>query len=176
MLRYHYFIHERNRNGGSHPVYDCYNHEEARRECQDLQIHAYGRGLFFIHTHIDAYDLTRTEQFVQLLMQVRALQKEYFSTRDHETMKKAMAGEKHIDDWIARYTAYREAHPDYRLPYPRDQQLFDTVAQWRDTMRQWSRHKPKDDLKRQLKTECQLHETVIDNLIDYRLSHFMEFR
>ena len=176
MLRFHYFIFESDRNGHSHPVFDCYDHEQARQECRLLQTTSYNRGLFYVVTRIDALDLTRTESFVHLVYLTREVQKEYFKTRDPATMKKAMAGERQIDEWIVRYVRYIDTHPDYHLPFEHDQQLFDTVRIWREAMKEWSRHKPKDDRKRRLKEKCQGYEATIDSIISYRLNNYREFR
>lgn len=176
MLRYHHFVYERDKTGQTHPVYDCYHLEAARQECKNLQNYTHNGGLFYVVSKVDAIELTRMESFVKLVYDTRQMQREYFGTRDRDTMLKAMAMEKSIDEWIRRWTDYSAAHPGYVIPNEHDRRLFEMVQKWREAMRNWSRHKPKDDYKRGLKEQCQGYEATIDNIINYRLENYREFK
>lgn len=41
-----------------------------------------------------------TDKFVDLVRRMRTAQKEYFKTRDHETLKVAKTLERRVDDWL----------------------------------------------------------------------------
>ena len=176
MLRFHHFVYCRDKYGQVHPVYDCYHLQHAHKERASLERENQDGSLFYVVTKIDALDLTRMESFVKLVYETRDLQKQYWPTKDHDVMVKAMALEARIDEWIQRWVDYCATHPGYIIPNERDRYLFETVRTWRITMQEWSRHKPKDDYKRKLKEECQGYEATIDAIINYRLENYREFR
>ena len=175
MIRLHHFIFERDKTGNVHPVYDCYRMDVARQELHSRQKYSKTPSLYYIVSNLEATEPTKMEAFVQLLYNTRDLQRKFFKSKKREYMVSALAGEKQIDGWLARYESYRQQHPDYRLPNEHDQKLFENVYEWRIVMKEWSRNKTKSDLKRRLQQTCQNYEAVIDDLLSYRLDHYTDF-
>lgn len=114
--------------------------------------------------------LTKSEEYLYLVYEVRHLQQQYFNHgRDPEVFKSALAQEKRLDDWNTRTRFHLQGHPKYMPDDERAFNFFILVEKWREKWKEYFRYKKQRDVDpvvtKERSKECRQYEKQIDQYV-----------
>jgi hypothetical protein len=115
---------------------------------------------------IQLEDLTKHEEYVWLVYQVRrAIRKFFDGGRNHDDFLASMALEKQLDQWNVRTRTYLNNHPNAKVD-EKSKAFFLLVEAWRDKWHKYfavkkSKAEPEAVIK-EMKKECEDYEAQID--------------
>lgn len=150
----------------------------AKIECRDLQNHAQHGELFYVASTVEPHDLTKPEQYLYLVYEVRELERMYFDRgRDKDVFKEALAKESELDRWNDRTRQWLDAHPGATDHYQGDKAdnhlFFLLVERWRHHWKEYFKTKKQKDASQALVSEmykaCRDFERRIDEYITKKL-------
>ena len=133
-----------------------------------------GKGIYRIRTTVKPDNMSKSEQFIYLVYEVRQLQRKYFDHgRDKEVFKQALDKEKELDDWNARTSSFLSKNLNYVPADPQAHAFFLIVVRWRRLWKGYFAYKKRSDadpaIVRERAKECRDYETQIDNYIKQTL-------
>lgn len=133
-----------------------------------------GNGIYRIKTTVTPDNMSKSEQFIYLVYEVRQLQRKYFDHgRDKEVFKQALDKEKELDDWNARTSSFLSQHINYVPSDPQAHAFFLLVVRWRRLWKDYFAYKKRSDadkvIVRERAKQCRDYETQIDNYIKQTL-------
>ena len=135
-----------------------------------------GRGIYRIKTTVTPDNMSKSEQYVYLVYEVRQLQRKYFSCgHDKEVFRQALAKEKELDDWNARTSSFLSKNPNYVPADPQAHAFFLIVARWRWLWKSYFAYKKRSDadqtIVRERAKQCRDFEAQIDNYVKQQLDN-----
>ena len=119
--------------------------------------------------------LTKSEEYLMLVYNVRKLWKQYFNQgRNQEVLKASLEEEKKLDDWNKRVSVLSK---NSNTPLPiKDREAFDffiVVRGWRDAWKDrknYSKRRDRDeDILKEMSKKCRDFEKKIDQYIKDKL-------
>ena len=144
-------------------TYDC---KLARVEYNDRKTKAPWTKM--LHT-IECVELTKSEQYVWLVYQVRqAIRKYYNGGRHHTDLLASLAKEEELDKWNVRTRTYLNNHPKAQVD-EKAHAFFVLVEAWRDKWHKFFASKKSGAVEQavldQMKKECFDYEKQIDKYV-----------
>lgn len=120
---------------------------------------------------IELIELTKPEEYVWLVYQVRkAIRKYYNEGRKYEDLKDSLAKEAKLDQWNARTRIYLSNHPRAQVDEKR-KAFFLLVDKWRDKWHKYfslkKAHAVEKDVLDEMKKECFDYEKQIDRYVKH---------
>ena len=123
-----YDIYEPNKQA---PCIQTFDRMYAWAELNDRQRRP-GMALTRMTTAVIPEELTKSEQYLYLVYQVRSLQKRYWANgKQHDDLLESLAKEKELDSRNTKIRYHLETHPKYRIDDTAAYQFFITVEDWR---------------------------------------------
>ena len=166
------------------PYENTYDFDYARAALSTYQRKAQRDEMFYCTTEVKAEEpLTKDEQYLMLVYEVRRLIKRYFDNgRKTEDLKASPVKEAQLDGWNARTRSYIDSKPGFEkvlknLPIDSDKyrhfSFFEVVEEWRKVWKEYHRYKKQKDkdpaVEREMKKKCYDFEKTIDNYIRFTL-------
>lgn len=122
-----------------------------------------------LHTVIPE-ELTKSEQYVYLVYQVRTLQRKYWNRgKRHDDLMASLAKEKELDNRNTTIRCHLQTHPKYRVDDQESFAFFKLVEAWRAHWKSYFAYKKQantdSDVQREMYKACRDYETKIDEYI-----------
>ena len=156
----------------------------ARTQLITYQRKALPEEIFYCTSQVEPEEpLTKDEQYLLLVYEVRRLIKRYFDNgRKREDLEASLAKESELDHWNARTRSYIDSKPGLEeklnsLPSDSDKfrhfAFFEIVEGWRSVWKEYFAYKKKKDkdpaVEREMKKKCCDFEKNIDYYIKQTL-------
>lgn len=144
-----------------------YDRQYARAEFNDRQKKP-GMALTRMLYTIEPEDLTKSEEYVWLVYQVRNLQKHYWANgKQRDDLMASLAKEKELDSKNTNIRYHLQKHPKCQIDDAAAYQFFITVEDWRSKWKAYFAAKNTGDHKAtaELYIECRELEKRIDEHI-----------
>ena len=111
--------------------------------------------------------LTKSEEYLYLVYEVRHLQHQYFSCgRSPEILRSALQQESRLDKWNASLRFHLQAHPKFTPDDPKAFAFFEVVEAWRERWKAYMAYKKRRDadpaVVKERSKECRDFEKQID--------------
>ena len=160
-----YDIYEPNKQA---PCLTTYNRLFAWAELNDRQKKP-GMALTRMSYTIQPEDLTKQEEYVLLVYQVRKAIKKYFGGgRNHDDLLESLALEERLDQWNVRTRCYLNSHPKAQVD-EKGKAFFILVEAWRNKWHKFFAckkcHAEPQQVLQQMKKECNDYEAQIDKYV-----------
>lgn len=152
--------------GKEAPYYTTYDGKQARLE-YNAKVKEQGMALSRYVYEITCEDLTKTEEYVWLVYQVRqAIHKYYHQGRKYADLQESLTLEKLLDDWNLRTRTYLNSHPNCQIGDEKAHAFFLLVEKWREKWHRFfackkAKSEP-EEILREMKRECTDYEQQID--------------
>ena len=162
------------------PYESTYDFIYARTQLITYQRKALPEEMFYCTSQVEPEEpLTKDEQYLLLVYEVRRLIKRYFDNgRKKEDLEASLAKETQLDHWNARTRAYINSKPGFERVLkglPQDSEkfrhfaFFQVVEEWRKVWKEYHayrRLKDKEpDVEKEMKKRCFAFEKTIDEYI-----------
>lgn len=155
------------------PVFTSYNDRKyARTEFDSLS--AKNGDIYRMATTVTPVDLTKQEEYLYLVYEVRRLQRRYFNHgRKQEDLHASLSKEAELDKWNLQIQRFLHSHPEHKPSDAEAHLFFLTVQQWRIHWKDYFMYKkspnPDDAVVRERKKQCFDFEKKIDEYINKKL-------
>lgn len=154
------------------PVFTSYNDRKFARIEYDSRTAKDGP-IYRMAATVTPFDLTKQEEYLYLVYEVRRLQRRYFKTRNHEDLVASLTKETELDKWIARTQSFMQSHPWYQPTDAEAHLFFLTVQQWRIHWKDYFKYKKSPDadprVTEERKKQCFDFEKKIDEYIHNKI-------
>lgn len=119
------------------PVYTGYDKTMAFVEMEDRIRNPKGDCYRMVQTVEPVGDLTKSEEYLLLVYNVRKLIKKYFANgRKHEDMQESQKYETQLDKWNQRTQAFIDSHPGYKPTDEKSHAFYQLVSSWRKVFKE----------------------------------------
>lgn len=151
------------------PVFTSYDKLQAKVEFDEFIHNSKGDVYRLAQTPMPGEELTKPEEYVLLVYQVRkAIRKFFDGGRNHEDFLASLALEKQLDQWNVRTRTYLNNHPNAKAD-EKSKAFFLLVEKWRDKWHKYfatkkSKAEP-EQVIREMKKECEDYEKQIDKYV-----------
>ncbi len=160
------------------PYENTYDFDYARAALATYQRKAQRDEMFYCTTEVKAEEpLTKDEQYLMLVYEVRRLIKRYFDNgRKKEDLEASLAKESELDHWNARTRSYIDSKPGLEeklnsLPSDSDKYrhfaFFEIVEEWRRVWKEYFAYKKKKDKELPVEREMKKKRCDFEKSIDY---------
>ena len=147
----------------------CYTTSDAAlaRVEYNAKVREQGMALSRYVFEITCEDLTKAEEYVWLVYQVRqAIHKYYNQGRKYADLQASLTLEKQLDDWNLRTRTYLNNHPKCQIGDEKAHSFFLLVEKWREKWHKFfackkAKSEP-EEILREMKRECTDYEKEID--------------
>ena|GEM_PF-3361985 len=148
-----------------------YDHCCAMSELEHCRKAALRGDIVYIMTEVERVEpLTKVEEYLLLVYDVRRLQRAYFDGgRDKAIFQQALELERKLDLWNTRTRCYLTGHPESRPDNEQAFAFFLLVEKWREKWKAYFAYKKQrdadPDVVRERAKECRAYEAQIDSYI-----------
>lgn len=133
-------------------------------------------GLYRMTTTVTPDELTKSEEYIYLVYQIRKLQKQYFKSRVHDVMVESLKKESELDQWNRRTQVFINNHPGYKPADAEAHAFYQLVFQWRIHWKDYFAYKKQAGADpaviRERSKQCRDFEKQIDEYIKKYLQQF----
>ena len=119
------------------PVYTGYDKTMAFVEMEDRIRNPKGDCYRMVQTVEPVGELTKSEEYLLLVYNVRKLIKKYFANgRKYEDMQESQKYETQLDKWNQRTQAFINSHPGYKPTDEKSHAFYQLVSEWRKAFKE----------------------------------------
>lgn len=119
------------------PVYSGYDKTMAFVEMEDRIRNPKGDCYRMVQTVEPVGELTKSEEYLLLVFNVRKLITKYYTQgRDHDVMKESLKYETMLDKWNQRTQVFIDSHPGYKPADKKSHAFYVLVSEWRNVFKE----------------------------------------